>query len=154
SLNEQVYAVTRAVASLALSEAPVRLVMTMPGIDYYSAMLYVAALGDRDMRLMMQLRKENGLWKIVQSRGDRLPTLTPMRGFIPGTVELTPKLQDVVRVKHCFWLEADGVLWKWYRVGTLEMKLYALAWNGKHVTLKARHSILVGGVAPLSQGNL
>ncbi|MEM3045841.1 MAG: transposase [Candidatus Bathyarchaeia archaeon] len=75
SLNEQVYAVTRAVASLALSEAPVRLVMTMPGIDYYSAMLILAELRG-DIHRFPSASKPSSwaglVLSLYQSRGESL----------------------------------------------------------------------------------
>lgn len=46
SLDEQTAAVTREIASVAVDEGRVRLLMTLPGIDYYSAVLILAEVGD------------------------------------------------------------------------------------------------------------
>ena len=81
-----------------------------------TALLYVAALGNSDMDLTMHLEKENDFWKIVQSRGSFLPTLTPTQGFMSGTVDIAPELQGVLQIKHSFWFEADGILWHWYYI--------------------------------------
>ncbi|MEM2897554.1 MAG: IS110 family transposase, partial [Candidatus Bathyarchaeia archaeon] len=46
SLEKQIGTVTKHIASIAFNEANVRLLMTMPGIDFYSAMLIMAEIGD------------------------------------------------------------------------------------------------------------
>ncbi len=46
SLREQVEKITLEIASIAVDEEQVRLLMTLPGIDYYGALLILAEIGD------------------------------------------------------------------------------------------------------------
>ena len=45
-LREQVEKITREIASIAVDEEQVRLLMTLPGIDHYGAVLILAEIGD------------------------------------------------------------------------------------------------------------
>jgi transposase len=46
SLEEQVESITSKIASLAKESDEVKLLMTLPGIDFYSAMLIIAEIGN------------------------------------------------------------------------------------------------------------
>jgi len=46
ALDAEVEAVTRLIASISMEDGRVRLLMTLPGIDYYSAMLILAEAGE------------------------------------------------------------------------------------------------------------
>jgi len=60
----------------------------------------------------MQLRNENGVWKIVWAQEPTqprplAPTPVPAQRYISGTIEVAPELQDLVEVKYCILLEDD-----------------------------------------------
>jgi len=61
SLEEQVDRVTRRIASEAYDEDDVKLLMTMPGIDFYSALLIISEIGSID-----RFRDQ---WKLVSYAG-------------------------------------------------------------------------------------
>jgi len=60
----------------------------------------------------MQLRNENGVWKIAWAQEPAqprplAPAPVPAQRFISGTVEIAPELQEVVQLKYCILLGDD-----------------------------------------------